>query len=240
MRALRRAVPGLTAMAIVGVLGAGTASAAQFDSLAYSVSALQPGSPVQIYYTGGVSTDFGGTVTVSSGKILALGLLGNAMFVQAGAPGPLSANIIHFLGVSSAPITGTASIPAGATVVVENEQTNKQYTLVNGQSFSIPSGFGVGAKSPKGGTRTVRCRGAARSCTAAVSIAGGASNRKLVIKLTDTNLRLKSVTAVPKRSERAYLLTGGHFALGGSEYIVTLNAVKSNPKGAHVNLRFAS
>ncbi len=240
MRAFRRAVTGLIAMATFGALGASTASAAQFGDLDYTISGLQPGNPVQIYYTGGVSNDYGGTVVVSSGKVLALGLLGNAMFLQAGSPGPLTATVTHFLAVGSAPITGTASIPAGASVVVVNAQTNKQYTLVNGQSFSIPTGFGLGAKPPSGGTRTVRCRGNARLCTAQVSIAGGASNRKLIIKLTDTNLRLTSVTAVPKRSSSAYLLSGGHYALGGSEYIVSLNAVRSNPKGAHLILKFAS
>ena len=40
--------------------------------------------------------------------------------------------------------------------------------------------------------------------------AGGASNRKLVIRLTDTNLRLRSITATPRRSRSAYLLAGGH------------------------------
>ncbi len=86
----------------------------------------------------------------------------------------------------------------------------------------------------------MRCRGGARACQANVSIAGGASNRKLVIKLTDTNLRLTSVTASPKGSRGAYVLTGGHYALGGSEYVVTLNAVRSNHKGARLTLRFVS
>ncbi len=241
MRACRRVIALLIATTtVLTIAGTGAASAAQFSGLVYSVSGLAPGNPVQIYYTGGVSTDYGGTVTVGSGKVLALGLLGNAMFLQAGSPGPLAATVTHFLGVGSAPITGTASIPAGAAVVVLDMETNKQYTLVDGQSFSIPTGFGLGATPPKGGSRTVRCRGTARSCTAQVSIAGGASNRTLVIKLTDTNLRLRSVTASPKRASSAYLLSGGHFALGGSEYIVTLNAVRSNPKGAHLVLKFAS
>jgi hypothetical protein len=80
-------------------------------------------------------------------------------------------------------------------------------------------------------------RGRGDACSARVA-AGGASNRKLIIKLTDTNLRLLSVAAVSSSSSGAYLLTGRRFALGGSEYRVTLNAVKANPQGSHLVMRF--
>ena len=86
----------------------------------------------------------------------------------------------------------------------------------------------------------MRCHGGAHACEATVSIAGGASKRKLVIELSDTNLRLTSVTASPKSSQRAYTLRHGQYALGGSEYVVTLDALKSNPKGAHLILKFAA
>jgi hypothetical protein len=45
---------------------------------------------------------------------------------------------------------------------------------------------------------------------------------------------------VPTSSSGACLLTGGRFALGGSEYRVTLNAVKANPKGSHLVMRFGT
>ena len=42
---------------------------------------------------------------------------------------------------------------------------------------------------------TVRCRGGADSCRARVSLAGGASNKQVVIRLSDSDLRLVSVRA---------------------------------------------
>ena len=39
----------------------------------------------------------------------------------------------------------------------------------------------------------VRCRGGANSCRARVSLAGGASNKRVAIELSDTDLRLVSV-----------------------------------------------
>ena len=228
----------ITTTATLSIAAVGTASALRIDTLTYTVGNLPSGSPLQIYYTSGVNSAFGGVLTVSSGSVLAMGVTTNSMFLQA-SQGPVNATVVHFVQLGAGPIVGTASLPAGATASVNDQLTNKTYKLTNG-GFTIPTATGLGAKPPTGGTRTVRCRGTARSCTASVSLAGGASNRRIVIKLTDTNLRLTSVAAVPKRSSSAYLLTGGHFALGGSEYIVTLNAVKANPKGAHVNLRFAS
>ncbi len=224
--------------AVLASVAVGTASAARIDTLTYTIGNLAGGPPVQIFYTSGVGSAFGGVLTVSSGTVLAMGVTTNSMFLQA-SRGPVNATVMHFVALSSGPIVGTASFPAGATVTVNDQLTNKTYKLTNG-GFTIPTATGQGAEPPAGGSRTVRCRGTARSCAAQVSIAGGATNRKLVIKLTDTNLRLRSVRAVPGRSRGAYLLSGGHFALGGSEYVVTLNAVRSNPKGAHLVLTFAA
>lgn len=239
MRA-RGGVIAILSATVVILAGAGTAvaSAAQFNNLDYHVTGLAPSAPVQIYYTSGVDSAFGGTVVVSSGSLLTAGLTANSMFIAA-RQGPLAAEVIQFVSVGSAPITGTASIPAGASVSVTDGATNTRYALRNG-AFSFPSGVGAGSRPPRSGTQTIRCRGTARACTAQVSLAGGAVNRKLVIRLSDTNLRLRSVDAVPASSRGAYLLSGGHYALGGSEYIATLNAVRANPKGAHLVLKFAS
>jgi hypothetical protein len=103
----------------------------------------------------------------------------------------------------------------------------------------------TGVKAPdttalKRGSEVVHCQGTARSCKAHVSIAGGASSRKISISLTDTNFKLKSVRVFPSSSRGDHKLTGGYFRLGSSEYDVTLNAVPSNPKGAHLILTFGS
>jgi hypothetical protein len=86
--------------------------------------------------------------------------------------------------------------------------------------------------------RTVQCRGTGDLCRARVSLAGGASNERVVIRLTDTDLRLVSVR--PNRSylRGAYLVSNGRFRLGGSLYTFTLNAVQSIRVGAFLTFTF--
>lgn len=72
-----------------------------------------------------------------------------------------------------------------------------------------------------------------------VGVAGGASDEKLRIALSDTNLKLVGVVAKPAFIHGAYQLSGGSYSLGGSLYAVTLNAVQSIPRGATLTLRFA-
>ncbi|MHB8233847.1 MAG: hypothetical protein ACYDHT_04265 [Solirubrobacteraceae bacterium] len=97
---------------------------------------------------------------------------------------------------------------------------------------------GAVARAP-GKTLSLTCRGGGSSCTAVVSLAGGASNEKLRIALSDTNLKLVGVTAKPGFVHGAYQLSRGSYSLGGSLYTATLNAVQSIPKGATLTLRFA-
>jgi hypothetical protein len=49
---------------------------------------------------------------------------------------------------------------------------------------------------------------------------------------------LRSVKAPPKRKHAAYSRTHGHFARGGSQYVVILNAARSSPQGSHLILTF--
>jgi pimeloyl-ACP methyl ester carboxylesterase len=84
----------------------------------------------------------------------------------------------------------------------------------------------------------VRCRGGGDSCTARVSLAGGASNKKLVIDLTDTDLRLVSVRPNRRSLRGAYGLFGQRLRSGGSQYLVRLNAVQSIPPGSDLILTF--
>ena len=88
-------------------------------------------------------------------------------------------------------------------------------------------------------TVTIKCRGGSSSCSATIGLAGGASNKKLRIVLSDTNLKLVGRSVKPKEAKGAYNLSKGSYSLGGSVYNVTLNAVQSIPKGATLTLKFA-
>ena len=89
-------------------------------------------------------------------------------------------------------------------------------------------------------TVSIKCRGGSSSCTATIGLAGGASNKKLKIALTDTNLKLVGASVKPSEVKGAYSLSKGGYSLGGSLYTVTLNAVQSIPKGATLTLKFSS
>jgi hypothetical protein len=101
----------------------------------------------------------------------------------------------------------------------------------------------AGATSPaaRATAKTVSlvCHGGGNSCTAVVSLAGGASNEKLRIALSDTDLKLVGIVARPAFVHGAHLLSAGSYSLGGSLYTTTLNAAQSIPRGATLTLRFA-
>jgi hypothetical protein len=89
-----------------------------------------------------------------------------------------------------------------------------------------------------GATAPVACRGSERVCSASVSIAGGASNRLVMIELPGTSWRSPSVSVSPASSRGAYSISSARFTLGGSEYRLVLNAVRANPRGSHLTLTF--
>ncbi|HWF31356.1 MAG TPA: hypothetical protein VG188_02235 [Solirubrobacteraceae bacterium] len=95
------------------------------------------------------------------------------------------------------------------------------------------------AASAAGKVRSITCRGGSSSCSATVGLAGGASNVKLKIALSDTDLKLAKVAVKPSSVRGAYELSKGSYTLGGSLYTVTLNAVQSIPKGSTLTLTFA-
>jgi hypothetical protein len=96
---------------------------------------------------------------------------------------------------------------------------------------------GSASAAPK--VKSVTCHGGSSSCNATVGLTGGASNLKLKIALSDTNLKLAGVTVKPNSVRGAYELLRGSYSLGGSLYTVTLNAVQSIPKDATLTLKFA-
>ena len=89
-----------------------------------------------------------------------------------------------------------------------------------------------------GSTRVVRCRGGSNSCTARVSLAGGASNEPVVIQLTDDDLRLLSVRPNRPALRGAYSITRQRLRQGGSEYALRLDAVQSIRRGSFLIFRF--
>jgi hypothetical protein len=105
--------------------------------------------------------------------------------------------------------------------------------LASSSALASPTGSSARARS-------IVCRGGGNSCTAVVSLAGGASNVKLRIALSDTDLKLVGRSVKPGSVRGAYSLSRGSYSLGGSLYTVTLNAVQSIPKGSTLTLKFAA
>jgi pimeloyl-ACP methyl ester carboxylesterase len=85
---------------------------------------------------------------------------------------------------------------------------------------------------------TVRCRGGGDSCRARVSLAGGASDKRVTIELSDTDLRLVSVRPNRRSLRGAYGLFDQRLRRGGSEYTFGLNAVQSTPAGSYLVFTF--
>ena len=238
-------------MAVVCVLGCGAATATaqgppatgELVEFQYRVGNVKSVGLPGVTYTGGVVAGGGGSVRIGSGTVHAIEF-GN---VNAGAFGwglvsvgsaPLTATVEDWRYVNSSTVTGTAIVPSGSSMTVTNVQTGRTTTLKNG-AFSIPTGVGgVGAGPPSAVNRLIECQGRARSCQARINFAGGARHRKIVIRLPNTNLSLRSVKVVSSSKRPAYRLTGGHLILGGSEYSVTLDAARSSPPGSHLILTF--
>jgi pimeloyl-ACP methyl ester carboxylesterase len=84
----------------------------------------------------------------------------------------------------------------------------------------------------------VGCRGGASVCRARVSLAGGASNRTVVIRLSDTDLSLSSVRPNRRSLRGAYSLTKGRRRAGGSQYVVVLNADGAIPRDSFLIFTF--
>jgi hypothetical protein len=214
----------------------------EFD---YTVSNVGANSAIypSVLYTGGVYYGLGSilgdqTLVIQAGAIIEAEFLGNAWVLFPSGGTPLTARLFDRRYVDSGTVSGSAGVAPGSSMTVTQSNTMQTTTLKNGD-FSIPTGVeGLGAPPPPTGRRLIRCRGGAGSCQAGINYAGGARHRPIVIGLTSTNLSLRSVKAVSTSKHSSYSLTGGHFALGGSEYVATLNAARSSPPGSHLILTF--
>ncbi len=245
----KRAV--VTLLAAVCVLGCGAATAAAEGPPAagalvefeYHVSGVKSVGGPGVTYTGGVVAGDGGSVQVQSGHVAAV------VFANVSTPAlgwslvsdgssSLTATVDDWRYVTSGTVTGTATLAGGASMTVTDLQTGHTTTVKNG-SFSIPTGIGpLGATLTPPVNRIIRCRGGSHSCQAQINFAGGARRREIVIRLTASNLSLRSVRAASSSRHPVYRLSGGHFVLGGSEYVATLNAARSSPRGSHLILTF--
>lgn len=112
-------------------------------------------------------------------------------------------------------------------------------------TFAIAAGALLAAAAPASAVaapvsakQTVRCVGTADGCGVTVPIAGGARDKVVTVKLTDTNLKLASVTAVGAVKD-GYDLSKERYRAGGSEFRFTLDAKKANPKRARIVLVFS-
>ncbi len=131
------------------------------------------------------------------------------------------------------PVTGSAIGRRG--IDDRHRPPDRTQTTVKNGSFSIPTGIGpLGATLTPPVNRIIRCRGGSHSCQAQINFAGGARRREIVIRLTASNLSLRSVRAASSSRHPVYRLSGGHFVLGGSEYAATLERRPIQPA------RFAS
>jgi hypothetical protein len=210
------------------------AADSQEIGFSFTVKNLPAGKVVQVAYGAGFQRSTDTKVQETSGDF------GTAQFSAGGfallaGHSTLSAVILDGVIVTSAPFTGTATIPAGASVTVTNTTTQQMVTLSSGVAFSIPTGFtGVGAPPPPV-TTTVTCHGTALFCLARIPIAGGASSGTINVSLPAAYLRLKAQIA-PRGAK--WTLTGGHYEQAGRQYAATLSANAANPAGSQLTLVF--
>jgi hypothetical protein len=120
-----------------------------------------------------------------------------------------------------------AALAAGAAVTAATA----------GSALAFPTDAEA-TRAPAAAARVVACRGGSNLCRAKVSLAGGASNERVVIRLTDTDLTRVSVRPNRGYLRGAYLITKARFRLGGSQYVFTLNAVRSIPVGSYLFFTF--
>jgi hypothetical protein len=123
-----------------------TAPSAEDLPFTFSISNLPAGKTFEVVYSAN-ETGLSGYAQASSGSMTGAGFASNSLYLTASTGGPLHTSATVILSVGTAPVTGTASVPSGATVTLTNGLTSQTITLASG-SFSIPSGVGVGTTGP--------------------------------------------------------------------------------------------
>jgi hypothetical protein len=137
---------------------------------------------------------------------------------------------------SSASLQGAYSVSDQAS-----RAGGKEYVFTLNAVEAIPSGSALVLKFRKpapASPQIVRCKGSATSCSAKVSIAGGASNRQVVIQLPATDLGLASVRPSSQTLRGAYSISDQRLRAGDSEYVLRLSAPQGTPSGSYLSFSF--
>lgn len=84
----------------------------------------------------------------------------------------------------------------------------------------------------------VPCGGSEHSCSAKVGLAGGQSNKLVIILLPATGFHAPTVHVSPPSSQGKYTIRNRMFTANGRHFRFTLDALPSNPPGSHLTLTF--
>lgn len=123
-------------------------------------------------------------------------------------------------------VVGCGSSDSASTAAADTAATSTGTTSTTGTA--------TGAAPAK----TLTCIGAEEACTVKVPIGGGASNERIAVELTGTNMDEPTVDIDPEYAD-SYSIGNPSFTTGGSVYEFTLNAVESIPEGTVMELTFA-
>ena len=93
----------------------------------------------------------------------------------------------------------------------------------------IAAALGGTLAAPAAAQVSERCLGTPTLCETTFSMAGGASNKQITVRLPGTNLRLLSVNATPGFVHGADILSRRRFSQAGSVFTATLDAVQGMP-----------
>jgi len=229
-------------MAIV-LAGTGSAVAAPATPptvLVYQITNMPAGSSFEVVYTSGVTSNSSGFAQSRHGGFRSVAFQSYySVSVDASASGgALYGNVSEHVGVSGPAITGTADVPAGATVTLLNATTDQTIDLPSGP-FTIDTSQTTSAEQMNTGEESVRCQGNAASCRAVVAIGGEAQQRRVMVDLTHAALSLASARVDPRSDTTGFDLSDGHFTDDRQRYVVTVNTLETEPSGGHLVLTFA-
>lgn len=226
----------LALAAALTLTGAERASAAELAGFTYTIGGLPAEQVFNVQYSSGVDTAIGAQATATQGGFRLAFALTNALLVGADASGPLNGNVLQNVMVEPGPVTGTAQVPAGATVTLSNG-AGRTISLTGGP-FTIPSGVSATAQPLPSTPLTVRCAGTAATCRASVPIGGGASARPLSVQLPAAGMVLAAAQPSPSARGAVHHLTRPRYSRDRRTHRLVLHAARRNAKGARVVLTY--
>jgi hypothetical protein len=210
-------------------------------ALNYQIANLPAGAAFEVDYTGGITSNTNGRAQASHGAFDAVAFVNNVGLRVSAAPraGALYASVGEQVGVSGPQITGTALVPAGATVTLYNSFTGQTIDLPNGP-FTMNTTPQLGAERLNSTDETVQCKGDAAACTAVVDVAGEAARRRVSVELSHPGLGLEAVRPEPASEKSGFQLSDGHLSTGRDRYVVDVATLRAEPAGARLRLTFGA